>query len=180
MAERSFLACAKAMQHNYLFLTKAPENIPGSSYIYTEKFSPHPDNMWFGASITSQKDLEKSYFPLLHTQGHVFLSIEPLLGPLDLDNIEREDGQVFFSVSKKLAYYFGGGKEYRVPEWIIVGAETGKRKEKIVPERKWIEDIVNICREAGIPVFMKESLKEIWGENLLQEYPKELIKEAKK
>ena len=59
-------------------------------------------------------------------------------------------------------------------KWTIIGAETGRRKDKVVPERKWIEYIVGKCREYNVPVFMKSSLADIWGEPLIQEFPKEL------
>ena len=59
-------------------------------------------------------------------------------------------------------------------DWIIIGAETGRRKDKVVPERGWIRSIVFDC-ENGIPVFMKSSLSDIWGKSLVQEFPKELI-----
>ena len=59
-------------------------------------------------------------------------------------------------------------------KWTIIGAETGRRKNKVVPERKWIEHLVNKCREGNIPVFMKSSLADIWGEPLIQELPEEL------
>ena len=65
----------------------------------------------------------------------------------------------------------------RVPldEWVIVGAETGRRKNKVVPERWWIEQIVEDCEKFGIPLFMKSSLADIWGEPLIQELPKQLV-----
>ena len=59
-------------------------------------------------------------------------------------------------------------------EWVIIGAETGRQKDKVIPKREWIEDILNECRKADIPVFMKSSLVDIWGEPLMQEFPKEL------
>ena len=59
-------------------------------------------------------------------------------------------------------------------KWTIIGAETGHRKDKVIPERKWIEDIVNECRKDDIPVFMKSSLADIWGEPLIHEFPEEL------
>lgn len=59
-------------------------------------------------------------------------------------------------------------------DWIIVGAETGRRKDKVIPKREWIERIVEDCRKFDIPLFMKSSLAEIWGEPLIQEFPKEL------
>lgn len=56
-------------------------------------------------------------------------------------------------------------------DWVIVGAETGNRKGRIIPERKWISDIVDQCRAANVPVFLKNSLRDIWGEDLIKEYP---------
>lgn len=59
-------------------------------------------------------------------------------------------------------------------DWIIVGSETGRRKNKVIPKREWIEQIVEDCRKYGIPIFMKSSLADIWGEPLIQEFPKGL------
>lgn len=59
--------------------------------------------------------------------------------------------------------------------WTIIGAETGRRKNKVIPERKWIEYIVDKCKENNIPVFMKSSLADIWEEPLIQEFPPELV-----
>ena len=61
-------------------------------------------------------------------------------------------------------------------DWVIIGAETGRRKDKVIPEREWIEQIVEDCRKHDIPVFMKSSLADIWGEPLMQEFPEELKK----
>lgn len=78
-------------------------------------------------------------------------------------------GNIFVSVEPIL-------KETRpcLTDWVIVGAETGKRKDKVIPKREWIEQIVEDCRKYGIPIFMKSSLADIWGEPLIQEFPKEL------
>lgn len=59
-------------------------------------------------------------------------------------------------------------------DWIIVGAETGRRKDKVIPQREWIEQIVEDCRKFDIPLFMKSSLADIWGEPLIQEIPEGL------
>lgn len=63
-------------------------------------------------------------------------------------------------------------------DWIIVGAETGRRKDKVIPKREWIEKIVEDCRKYEIPLFMKSSLADIWGKPLIQEFPKELRRDA--
>jgi protein gp37 len=56
-------------------------------------------------------------------------------------------------------------------KWIIVGAETGNRKNKIVPKKEWIEDIRLFCQDNDIPYFEKNSLREIVDRELIQEWP---------
>lgn len=77
---------------------------------------------------------------------NLFISVEPILEPV-LPSLE---------------------------DWIIVGVETGRRKDKVIPKREWIEQIVEDCRKYEIPLFMKSSLADIWDEPLIQEFPKEL------
>lgn len=96
----------------------------------------------------SQTKNEKFKEICLPRNTHTFVSVEPILEPV----------------------------RPALEDWIIVGAETGRRKNKVVPERKWIEDIVNECRKHNKPVFMKSSLADIWGEPLIQEFPEELRK----
>lgn len=79
-------------------------------------------------------------------------------------------GNIFVSVEPIL-------KETRpcLTDWVIVGAETGRRKDKVLPKREWIEQVMEDCRKHSIPVFMKSTLAEIWGEPLIQEFPKGLL-----
>lgn len=146
--EEVFKACEKAPQHNYLFLTKNVER-------YCKYGVPMTDNMWYGTSIT--REAEMCLFNQLPAFCNTFVSIEPIL-----EDLKPSEHNVMF----------------RQVKWVIIGAETGRRKNKIVPERKWIEDIVKECRKAyyPVPVFMKSSLSEIWGEPLIQEFPKQLMK----
>lgn len=141
-----FNACKAAPQHNYLFLTKNPER-----YILLENTGkmPHEDNIWLGTTVTNPN------MPYLWTDNkinlHTFLSIEPIM----------ED--------------FGEFGADKWPEWVIIGAETGKRKGKVVPEKSWIDNLVRQCKERNIPVFMKESLRAFYGDDLLREFPKGLL-----
>lgn len=169
-----FAACEKAQQHNYLFLSKNPGNFPRTSEPYSGVFGKHGENYWFGTTITKQSDLEYRLWELLQVRGHTFLSIEPLHENLDLEHIWTKNKEVMLSLPAKMAYYLGGGQSYHMPEWVIIGAETGSRKGKIVLQKQWIEDIVCACRKANIPVFMKSSLSGIWGEPLIQEFPERL------
>jgi|GEM_PF-3574916 len=56
-------------------------------------------------------------------------------------------------------------------DWIIVGAETGNRKGKVIPKKEWIMNIKEQCKKAGVPLFMKESLRELMGQDFVQEFP---------
>ena len=58
--------------------------------------------------------------------------------------------------------------------WIIVGAETGNRKNKVVPRKTWVNEIARIAKKAGTPVFMKESLRDLMGDDFRQEFPWEV------
>ncbi len=59
-------------------------------------------------------------------------------------------------------------------KWVIIGAETGRRKDKVTPKKEWIVRVTEDCKGRNIPVFMKSSLAGIWGEPLIQEFPEEL------
>lgn len=153
--EEVFKACEKAPQHNYLFLTKNP--VRYSLLQDKEKLIKKP-NMWYGNSITNKEQMEISNYEtgLLGGKARTFYSIEPLLEDITESKFWKN------SCSK---WYM---------DWVIVGAETGRRKDKIAPERKWIENIVSDCKKEDIPLFMKSSLADIWSEPLIQEFPKEL------
>ena len=59
-----------------------------------------------------------------------------------------------------------------VAEWIIVGAETGNRKDRVAPKPEWLRDIYVFSRSNSIPLFFKESLRPYWeGKIFPQEYP---------
>lgn len=140
-----FAVCEKYPIHNYLFLTKYPER-------YAEYGVPVSfDNMWYGTSITKEKDIERiSYLPDLE---NIFVSIEPLHEDIYPENhrlIDRLD-------------------------WIIIGAETGQSKDKVIPKAEWINKIVVKADSKKIPVFMKDSLIPIVGEeNMRRDFPRQL------
>lgn len=137
-----FKACRKAPQHRYLFLTKAPER-----YISLAKLGqlPTEDNFWFGSSAPTP-DTPCFYSGKYNT----FVSMEPLLA---------EFGP------------WGIATPAELPRWIIIGAETGNRKEKVTPKKAWVDEIAEQALIDGIPVFMKESLRSLMGEDFRQEFP---------
>lgn len=105
------------------------------------------DNMWFGFTNTKTREYGNTF--LLPENAKTFVSVEPLLEPV---------------------------RPYITVDWVIVGAETGRRRDKVIPKREWIEQIVEDCSKYDIPLFMKSSLADIWGEPLIQEFPKGLTR----
>ncbi len=137
-----FEACDKAPQHRYLFLTKNPERY--CELVNTGKL-PKRDNFWYGSTLDSMK--AKRYPGRI--SDNTFVSIEPLTERMDV----------------RLGS-FGGDR------WIIIGAETGQRKEKVTPEKEWIDIICEAAEITDAAVFMKDSLIPIVGEeNMRREFP---------
>ena len=139
--EKVFEACAEAENHRYLFLTKNPKR-----YIkLAEKGKlPFGDMYWYGSTTTSPD------MPAFWSEKHnTFVSIEPIL---------KDFGNSFTILPQKC-------------DWFILGAETGNRKDKVVPQKEWIENLVRGCQANGKPVFMKDSMIPIWGEDILTELP---------
>lgn len=138
-----FDACKTAMNHRYLFLTKNP-----ARYLELGKkgLLPEEDNFWYGTSITDPE------MPAFVSDGHhTFLSIEPILAPMGIPG-----GEISLA---------------ETAEWAIFGAETGNRKEKVVPDRWWVEQAVAEFLRRGKPVFMKDSMKDVWGEDIITQFP---------
>lgn len=166
-------ACKAAPQHRYLFLTKNPY---GYNIWPTEdrpvEYEFDQDNFWIGCSMTGAENLTRyhgHYGRYLYAMGgnmlpgnsHRFISIEPIL--TDVMAFQGYHGSALREeIKSRYAGYI---------EWVIIGAETGNRKGRKEPKREWIEKIVEACREAGKPVFMKESLRDMMGAEFVQEFP---------
>lgn len=144
-----FEACDKASQHRYMFLTKNPgryAQLP--NLLPRHRRPPNVAEMWFGQSFTGA---ERNYTPLaLPPWQNRFASIEPLLR-----NLSHAEAMEIAATN----------------EWVIVGAETGNRKGKVIPEKSWIDNIATACAELGKPIFMKESLRVIMTDDFRQQFP---------
>lgn len=123
-------------QHKFLFLTKRPDNLRRWTKRKSEgTFWPEddiwPDWTWLGVTAENQARAEERIPILLDTPAAVrFVSLEPLLGPVDLTPwIDKLD-------------------------WVIVGAETGPGARLMA--RDWARSIHNQCVAAGVPFFFKK------------------------
>lgn len=141
----------KNSQNRYLFLTKRP-----GGYLPWTQFKA--EYIWCGITVTSDKELDSRDLDMIRIIEETgdslnwFYSIEPMLGPVNISLAAQ-----------------------RGLKWVILGAETGNRKGKVSPSLLWIRDVVDAADEAGIPVFMKNSLKGIMPDNEFRtEFPKGL------
>lgn len=112
------------------------------------------DNVWLGATIVNQEEADRDIPKLLAVPARVrFLSVEPMLGPIDLErpmpgpDIDQ-----------------GGGASICQPwmiqsgiDWVICGGESGPDARPMHPE--WPRDLRDQCKEAGVPFLFKQ-----WGE----------------
>jgi protein gp37 len=145
----------------FFFLTKNPERYYDViEYLETDvKNYTKPPSIFLGATATNNAQFNKAY-----ESPATWISIEPLQEEIYTDNFV----DFLPPDSREVARWL----------WVVIGAETGNRKDKIIPKRKWIEEIVECCRFWKTPVFLKDSLADIWGEPLIQEYPWETPENA--
>ena len=143
-----FHRMVESRQHTYQILTKYPEKILG---MVPEIIPP---NVWLGTTITQQKDegrLDAITTDELRYRGAtvVWASFEPLHGE-------------FVNCLKGL-------------DWIVIGAETGTRKDRIEPDPEWIRMLIDEADVHGIPVFMKNNLRPYWAGTLRREFPEGVL-----
>lgn len=122
--EAVFRTMKECPQHTFQVLTKRSKRLL--------ELSPHLNwtpNIWQGVSVEDERVI-KRIDDLKQTAAMVkFLSLEPLIGPLEnlpLDGIH----------------------------WAIVGGESGPGARHMDPE--WVRSIRNQCVAAGVPFFFKQ------------------------
>jgi protein gp37 len=115
--------------------------------------------------VENQHWADKRIPELLQTPAAVrFLSIEPLLGAIDLVNYGQGTSWLTChqqcnrdSESTCLTHEYSGGREcFRGIDWIIVGGESGGKRRDC-----GVEALVNVARQgvaAGVPVFVKQDV----------------------
>lgn len=105
---------------------------------------PMPDNVHLGVSITGEREVYDHYQGLLNAKAKIkFISFEPLFKPTYLPT--------------------------RI-NWAIIGRLTG-HGHKYDPPLSLLKIMVNTYKVNNIPIFLKNNLKPIWGDNLIQEMP---------
>lgn len=99
-----------------------------------------PYNVWFGVSAEDHQRANQRIPLLLQIPAKLrWVSLEPLLGPVDLAEIENA-----------LTYYDGP----QGVQWLVIGGESGAGARPC--NISWIRQLKDVGRLAGIPVFVKQ------------------------
>jgi protein gp37 len=126
----------------WLLLTKRPGNISALTPFRWEM--NWPENVWTGTTLELQKH-ESRLDPLIQVPGRHFVSIEPMLGPINL--------------FEWLGPYGPPGSLQQPPQldWVICGGESGANARPMNPD--WVRSLRDQCLVADIPFHFKQ-----WGE----------------
>lgn len=142
----------------FLFLTKRPSNI--NKYIPESWKENPPENVMFGTSPVNQTTANKLIPQLAKVAGKRFVSIEPQLDFIDLNEVAIDDkGQ-------------SHGFLFSWIDWVIQGGESGHHKRPF--NLDWAYKMKKQCKELNIPYFFKQidKVKPIPEDLMIREFPK--------
>ncbi len=174
--DQVFAVMARCPRHNFQVLTKradrmraylspqTDERISRGGPVRRDDHLSLP-NVWLGVSVENQDCADERIPVLLATPAAVrFVSVEPVLGPVDLTDVvklgmERGGGNATTFNALRVLRLHGspghpGGLLRDGLDWVIVGGESGPKARRC--EVAWIRSVVNGCRERGVPVFVKQ------------------------
>lgn len=101
-------------------------------------------NVWLGVSVENQQMADNRIPALLKVPAKTrFLSVEPLLGPIDLTLIRSQEDW-----------------RRKAIDWVIIGGESGPGARRC--EMEWVASIVDQCKSAGVACFNKQLGKNIY------------------
>lgn len=164
LLDRLFTIMARASHHTFQILTKRPERmrkyLEGCERGAADIGGEFPwSNVWFGVTAENQAMANKRIPILLATPAAVrFVSIEPMLGPVDLRNIAvgcPAEGDILNAIA---GIEVLGDAAFSVPrlDWVICGGETGNQARPMFSP--WVRRLRAQCTTAGVPFFFKK-----WG-----------------
>lgn len=131
-------AMARKPETTFCILTKRPAEMKK----WVDYWKPVPlPNVWLGVSVENQARANERIPVLLQTPAAKrFISAEPMIGPIDLED-----------------RWLGFGETEPAPnriDWVICGSESGPRRRPF--DRKWAKYLCVQCDRADIPFFYKQ------------------------
>jgi protein gp37 len=149
-------------QHTFMTLTKRIDRL--YEYCEVKGRGTWPDNIWPGATICNQKEADEKIPILLSIPAaHRFISVEPMLGPVDLEYVKDYSKPNTFGIYDRI-YSLSGetsilGHKITCEKLnqVIIGNESGPNRRPC--KREWIQDLVNQCKAAGVKYMVKQMAK---------------------
>jgi protein gp37 len=191
--DRIFAVIALSPQHTFQVLTKRSKRMreyfgglePWSNRVLSIRAATAPfmsragnpteainfplPNVWLGVTAENQKAADERLPYLLATTAAVrWVSVEPLLGPIDLMRIDHERDRGWEEPLNALKPYtlleaeeeWGGDCKQTADrpalDWVVVGGESGPNARPMHPD--WARSLRDQCEAAGVPFFFKQ-----WG-----------------
>lgn len=126
-------------------------------------------NLWLGVTVCNQVEADAKIPALLATPAEKrFVSVEPMLGPVDLSKYlvrfrcHECGSETLKNVENFLCPSCGkealGSQHFSTAlDWVICGGETGSGARPMNPD--WVRSLRDQCQEATVPFFFKS-----WGE----------------
>lgn len=164
----------EATQHTFLILTKRPERMRQFFSQYPLEWPEKYPHVWIGITAENQEMADKRIPVLLQIPAAVrFVSVEPMLGPIDLSPYL---GDLYYCNNPRHGQLCPDGITYaedhqtiicryckqpveimHLLDWVICGGETGPNARPMHPD--WVRGLRDQCQDAGVPFFFKS-----WGE----------------
>jgi len=179
--DRAYAVMALCPQHVFLILTKRPERMArywndtrigtfiDSNVMIADAaeefygnddvdFVDESDHIYHGTTICNQPEADKNIVEMLKVPGKRFLSIEPMLGPIDLFKSMPAGDEHH---CEWCGGFIGDPHDCYDPQCgihqLLLGGESGKNARPMHPD--WVSGIERQCREAGVSFYFKQ-----WGE----------------
>jgi protein gp37 len=119
---------------------------------------PH---VWLLVTACNQAEADRDIPKLLQVPAAMRgVSIEPMLGPVDLSRFVYDREDKIRAAMNSPAAFNRDQAEDGIPhplDWVIVGGESGQNARPMHPE--WVRSLRDQCQAAGVPFFFKQ-----WGE----------------
>lgn len=151
-----WLLLTKRIGNAQSMLSVAARNLTGGAPTW---WNPEAwPNIWIGATICNQAEADRDIPKLLAVPAAKrFLSIEPMLGPVDIGLCDCDHGSI------PAPQNVGGvtcpkcnGTGGRMVDWVIVGGESGPKARPMHPD--WVRSLRDQCVTTGTPFLFKQ-----WG-----------------
>lgn len=147
--QKVFQSCLASPKWEYLFLTKWPARYAKMPLI---------SRAWYGSSVIQQSDVERVERCMLAFDAPdcvKWISLEPMLEPIRFNDLSWAD-------------------------LVVIGSQTSTNQPEgyvpeFAPEFDWIVDVINQCREFGVPYYLKPNLESNPGMSLPRMTPKRKV-----